>query len=225
MSHAHVPPAIPNAVPLRWLAFWGSLWLICVALGLGALAHYSMTRGQAADAPPGWPVGTQLSLHGQRHTLVMIAHPRCGCTRASLAELNRLMTRLQGRVSAHVLLSAPLGFDDEWAKSELWQAASIIPDTEVRVDLDSREADLFGARTSGQTYLFSPAGELLFSGGITPSRGHQGDSVGRQRIIDLVTEGTAERDASDVFGCPIHADDEPRGIEPAPPTRIASHER
>lgn len=222
MSNAHTMLPKKNGVSRGWFAFWGTLWLAGVALGLGVLADYSLSRGEAADAPSDWPSDTQLSLDDTRHTLVMIAHPQCICSRASLAELNSLMTRLQGLVSAHVLLSAPSGFDEEWAKSELWQAASIIPDTEVRVDLDTREAELFGAKTSGQTYLFSPAGELLFSGGITPSRGHQGNSVGRQRIIDLVTDGTTERDVSDVFGCPIHAEDEPPGIEPAPRTRIAS---
>lgn len=210
-----------DAVPRR-LVVWGALWLLTVVMGLGVLIEYSLSEGEAAEAPRDWPVTSELTLDHERHTLVMIAHPQCSCTRASLAELNRLMTRLQGRVSAYVLLSAPTGFDEQWAKSELWEQASIIPDTEVRVDLDSIEADRFGARTSGQTYLFGPDGALLFSGGITPSRAHEGNSIGRERIISLVTEGTAERDVSDVFGCPIHAEDEPT---PSAPPRIASHER
>jgi hypothetical protein len=154
----------------------------------------------------------------------MIVHPQCSCSRASLAELSSLMTRLQGRVAAHVLLSTPEGFDEAWARGPLWELASIIPETEVRIDVGSAEADRFGAKTSGQTYLFSPEGELLFAGGITPSRGHQGNSIGRERIIALVTEASIEREVTDVFGCPIHAIDAPPNFGASEPkARVAAH--
>jgi hypothetical protein len=189
------------------LALCGVLWVAAVGSGLGMLARYSAIRGDPAEAPHDWPDGSSLRLDPERHTLVMIVHPHCSCSRASLAELNSLMTRLQGRVAAYVLLSTPEGFDEAWAKGPLWNLASIIPDTKVRMDVGSPEANLFGAKTSGQTYLFNPEGDLLFSGGITPSRGHQGNSHGRERIIALVTQSSAERGVSDVFGCPIHASD------------------
>jgi hypothetical protein len=207
-----------HAAPGIKLALCGVIWLGTVAGGLTALSLYSMTSGAPAEAPHDWPANSGLRLDAQLPTLVMIVHPHCPCSRASLAELNSLMTRLQGRVVAHVLLSTPEGLDEAWAEGPLWQLARIIPDTEVRVDLDGVQADMFGAKTSGQTYLFSTEGELLFSGGITPSRGHQGNSVGRERIIALVTEGTAERHVSDVFGCPIEANDGPAQFRNSKPT-------
>ena len=36
----------------------------------------------------------------------------------------------------------------------------------------------FGAETSGQTLLYDRDGRLLFSGGTTGSRGHDGDNAG-----------------------------------------------
>jgi hypothetical protein len=212
-----------GAAPGLKLALCGVIWLGTAVGGLTGLALHSLTSGAEAQAPHDWPAESGLHLDADLPTLVMIVHPHCPCSRASLAELNSLMTRLQGRVVAHVLLSTPEGFDEAWAEGPLWQLARIIPDTEVRVDVDGVRADMFGAKTSGQTYLFSAQGELLFSGGITPSRGHQGNSVGRQRIIALVTAGTAERHVSAVFGCPIDANDGPTLISNSKPTEITAY--
>ena len=44
-----------------------------------------------------------------------------------------------------------------------------------------------------------------FSGGLTSSRGHEGDSFGVRRIASLLTTGTADRRDSPVFGCALHS--------------------
>ena len=139
----------------------------------------------------------------------MIVHPRCPCSRASVGELSRLMTRLGDRVKGYVLVVQPEGTDgDEWSKSELADSAARINGIEVQLDRGGREAKLFGAATSGQTYLYSRTGALQFSGGITASRGHYGDSQGSSEIARLTLEGegaTAETAASsNVYGCELH---------------------
>jgi hypothetical protein len=199
------PPNTRRAAPGLRLAVDALVWFGAAVGGLGLLARYASTGGAPAEAPHDWPTSSRLSLDAQRHTLVMIVHPQCPCSRASLVELNGLMGRLPGRIAAHVLLSTPDGFDEDFAHGPLFELASTIPDTEIVIDVGSPEADLFGAKTSGQTYLFSPEGDLLFAGGITPSRGHQGNSIGRQTIISLVTEAQAEQDVSQVFGCPMQS--------------------
>ena len=131
----------------------------------------------------------------------MLAHPRCPCTRASVAELSVLMTRAEGRVDAHVLFVEPRGTQAGFARSALWDAAAAIPGVEVHLDPGGRTADLFGARTLGQVVLYAPDGHLLFAGGITSSRGHQGDNAGLDRVLSLLRGGNAERAESSVFGC------------------------
>ncbi len=42
---------------------------------------------------------------------------------------------------------------------------------------------------------------LHFSGGITPFRSPQGDTIGRDAVIALIADGTATRRGSPVFGC------------------------
>jgi hypothetical protein len=49
--------------------------------------------------------------------------------------------------------------------------------------------------------LYGIDGRLLFAGGITSSRGHQGDNAGLDRVLSLVRGGKAERSESSVFGC------------------------
>jgi hypothetical protein len=70
-------------------------------------------------------------------------------------------------------------------------------------DLDEVEVDRFHAEVSGLTMLYNADGKLLFSGGITASRGHSGDNVGRSSIVSLVTCGTSERTRTPVFGCAL----------------------
>jgi len=53
--------------------------------------------------------------------------------------------------------------------------------------------------------LYDPEGQLAFAGGLTPDRGHLGDSPGRQRILSLVKTGTADAKQSLVFGCSLGA--------------------
>jgi hypothetical protein len=176
-------------------------WLTVVAAGLGTLTYHSFVAGEQAVVPALWPRDSALGLAAQGPTLVVVAHPQCGCTRASIAELDRLMTRIGGQLTAYVLFSVPAGMDDEGRETELFRQASAIDGVTVIADRDGVEAARFGAATSGQVYLFDAAGELRFEGGITPSRAHEGDSVGRQQIIALVEGDTTQRKASAVYGC------------------------
>jgi hypothetical protein len=113
------------------------------------------------------------------------------------------MAHSQGRLTAYVVFLKPSGFSDEWEKTDLWQSAASIPGVNVIVDNDGAEADRFNAATSGQTLLYSADGRLLFSGGITASRGHSGDNAGRSAIISFANAGVADRSETAVFGCPL----------------------
>jgi hypothetical protein len=119
------------------------------------------------------------------------------------------MARCQGRVTSHVLFLRPTELDTDWSKTDLWASAAAVPDVEVTPDEDGNEARRFGAETSGHTVLYSGDGSLLFSGGITASRGHSGDNFGRSAIVSSLIGATSEISAfsepaeSCVFGCPL----------------------
>jgi len=133
----------------------------------------------------------------------MLAHPHCPCTRASVGELASIMAHSQGRLTAYVLFLKPDGFADDWERTDLWQSASRIPGVKVMLDNNGVEGRLFHAETSGQTVLYDSQGRLLFSGGITASRGHSGDNAGLSAIVSLVNAEVPDRTETFVFGCPL----------------------
>lgn len=186
-----------------WLWVAGALWLICAAAGLAVLWAYDNAPGEGANAPATWPASTALARSDERPTLVVLAHPQCSCTRASLAELGEVLARATIRPRTYVLFLKPTGFSDEWAVSDLWRTAAALPDVTVVRDDDGAEARRFGASTSGQTLLYDEAGTLLFAGGITGARAHQGDNDGRRAIVALLTSGSSARAATSVFGCAL----------------------
>lgn len=179
-----------------------SAWVLTISIGLGLLWGYENASGQAAAPPAQWPVDSGIRLANDRATLIVLIHPHCPCSRASIGELARLMAQAQGRVTAHALFVKPAGTSDEWEKTDLFESAAAIPGVDVVVD-DGAEARRFNAATSGQTALYDAEGHLLFSGGITASRGHSGDNEGRSAIISLLNTGVAGRSESSVFGCPL----------------------
>lgn len=178
-------------------------WLAAVGTGFGMLWRYKSIPGADAVHPARWPAGSAVGRDAGRATLVLFAHPMCPCTRASLSELARLLPVLGDRVSARVVVVRTPDAPSEWDESDLWSRAAEIPGVVVIRDEQAAEAERFRALTSGMTLLYDAAGSLRFAGGITASRGHEGDSFGRRRIVSIVKTGTADRDTSPVFGCAL----------------------
>ena len=163
---------------------------------------YDNRPGATANAPQRWPAHTTLISAADRPTLVFLAHPQCTCTRASLDELAEVLARTPKRPKTYVLFLRPSTVDAGWEHTDLWSRARTLPDATVLRDHDGVEARRFGVETSGQTLLYA-GGSLVFSGGITGSRGHAGANAGETALISLLTRGDADRRGTSVFGCPL----------------------
>jgi hypothetical protein len=179
------------------------LWSVLLALGFGRLFLYSNTPGEASREHKTWPEQSLLHRATTLPTLVIFAHPRCPCSRATIGELERLMPRIQNRMKVYVVFFSPKQRPENWAHDDLWQQARSIPGVETQLDQDGEVASRFDARTSGQTFLYDAQGELMFRGGITPERGHMGDSNGRAAILQFITTGTVSVALTPVFGCSL----------------------
>ena len=190
-------------------AFLIVVWLSAVAGGMALVWSYNHRPGESAAAPARWPADSHVP-RANGYTLVMLAHPKCPCTRATVEELSKLMTHTEGRLKAFVLFVKPLGAPKDWDRSDLWQSASAIPGVTVLNDEDGAEAKRFDAHVSGQVMVYGRAGKLVFQGGITESRGQMGDNAGRSAIEAQVNRGISERDRTLVFGCPLFDADECR---------------
>ena len=196
---------------LAWQVLAALAWLGVVIGATIEVVVYTGTPGRAGSPLANWPATCRLPLDQNRPTLLMFAHPRCPCTRASLGELERLMARCQGQISAHVFFLKPAGLAEDWVKTDLWRKASAIPGVSVHGDDAGLEARRFHAQTSGQTLLYGQNGLLMFEGGITISRGHSGDNPGRSVLTGLAHGVRSSRTKTPVFGCPLFATDRRHG--------------
>lgn len=180
-----------------------AVWLVAVIGGFAWLAVYANTPGAAAHPSPIWPGASAIVLDREGPTLVMLAHPRCTCSRASLAELAELMARTHRPPRAYVVFIKPGTAGVEWEKTDLWRTAAAIPGVTVVRDDQGVEARRFGAETSGQIFLYDVGGRLVFSGGTTGARGHTGDNLGRAAILAHLNGTASARPTADVFGCSL----------------------
>jgi len=183
-------------------ALFAILWIAAVAVGLRVLFQYENRPGRIGAIPRTWPT-TEVERAADRPTLVMFVHPHCPCSEASLGELAKIMARLQGRIEAYVLFVKPNATGRDWVDTDLLHDARAIPGVKVVVDAGGKEAGRFGVETSGHTFLFGVDGRLLFSGGITASRGHAGANVGESSILALFNQQAPIRSETLVFGCPL----------------------
>jgi len=180
-----------------------AVWLVLVFCGMFALGRYASTPAPVANGAPHWPSTSGIRRDLQRPELVLFVHPHCPCTRATLSELSRLMARLSNRLAAHLVFARPEGVEPGWEQGALLARAGEIPGLSLVLDDAKREAERFGAHTSGEAFLYNVRGELVFHGGITPARGHEGDSVGAAQIVALVDTGASDLRESAVFGCEL----------------------
>jgi hypothetical protein len=190
------------SVRAGWIVV-GLLWVAAVLVGMRALARYAADPGEAAEAPPTWPATSRIERTTNRPTLLVFAHPRCPCSRATVGELAQIMRNMPGGPTVYVLFVKPGGVEGSWERTDLWESASRIPGVRVLVDGDGREAELFGAKTSGHTVVYGASGRLRFAGGITGLRGHAGDNAGRRRVIAALRDDGAQDERNVVFGCPL----------------------
>jgi hypothetical protein len=184
-----------------WVAT--AVWLGAFGLGTAAFLRFEFTPGDDARAPSIWPKESSLALGREGATLVLFAHPHCVCTRASLDELQVVLSHQTRPVTVHAVFVQLPGFTDEDMADESWEKAGRIPGLERRIDVGGVEARRFSAVVSGFTVLYDASGELLFEGGITGSRGQVGANAGRNAVIDLLHHGSADVHRTHVFGCAL----------------------
>jgi hypothetical protein len=179
------------------------LWILAIGGGFSALLRFELTPGAPGTAVKQCASDDRPLLPGNRPTLMMLAHPLCPCTRASLDELEFIMTECRGGVNAYVLFYEPSNSTSTWSRSQVWRRAAAIPGVRVLADRNGARASRLGGQTSGTLLVWDPSGRALFKGGITGARGHVGLNEGRQTVIRIVRQQSVERTTTPVFGCPL----------------------
>jgi hypothetical protein len=186
------------------------VWLGVAGTGMWALHRHDTTAGAAAVAPTDWPAGSSLARDANHDTLIVFMHPRCPCSRATVDVLTELVARasaahVRQNLSITVCMNQPADADESWDHTALWRQAAAVPGARLIADRDGAEARRFGAETSGQAMLYDPHGRLLFSGGLTESRGEAGESEGMDAILRSLGGSPAAAKAAPVYGCELFA--------------------
>ena len=183
------------------------------ATGMAYLSFFDGTAGRQDSAPLKWPTASSVRQAPGSFSLLVFAHPRCPCSRATFEELSHALSTRQSMsrpVAVTVLFVRP--GDSSWNKADTWNQAAMIPFTRVVWDDSGDEARRFSAKTSGIVLLYSPTGELLFQGGITDSRGHAGDNYNLARLVDSMSTGSRSLSGNFVFGCSLEGPSSQRGF-------------
>jgi hypothetical protein len=182
-----------------WLPAILSFSAVCTLTGTGMLFRFDQTAGAVSGVPARWPASSVIERSGRSGALLVFVHPYCSCTVATLHEIATLSA---GTVSTTVLFYRPK--NSGWQPGSLWRKVEHeIPAARQVWDDDGREAMRFGARTSGFAVLYDPKGDLLFHGGVTGSRGHEGDNLGIEQLRASIDTGRPTPRASLVFGCAL----------------------
>jgi hypothetical protein len=171
--------------------------------GFHVLMNYQTGAGANGSVPEGWPASSKLRREPGRANLIMFLHPKCACSRASVEELNHLLAKTPSKPAVKVFFVMPKQAPEGWRKSALWKSASKINGVQLLEDPDGEAARLFGAKTSGDVLVYDPNGRLLFNGGITPGRGHQGDNAGLDAVVDLISGKNTSLHHTPVYGCEL----------------------
>jgi hypothetical protein len=188
---------------MPWAA--GFIWVVAVTAGFTGLLSYQLRPGVSGSAPTDWPAHTRLKRSTTLPTMLVFAHPKCPCTRATMAELDRLMLACRGKVQTSVVFFDAGGNDGTWAKTDLWRYAANIPGVVPLADHNGVEAERFDVSTSGDVLLYDRDGKLVFHGGITGARSHEGDNPGRSAICEYLQTGKISYARTPAFGCAIRA--------------------
>jgi hypothetical protein len=208
------PTVLPRRRARLLIAAGLAAWLLTIGTGLGMLWAYADTPGPAATPKIAWPHGASVVRDPRGPVLLLFLHPQCPCSRATLGELARLVADTPAPAAIHAFVYRPADAEAGWERTDLWDTASAIRGVHVMTDVGGAQARVFGAVVSGQTLLYSATGSLLFSGGITGARGHEGDNAGRTALTSILSGRTSAAIRTPVFGCYLYSESDVTATSP-----------
>ncbi|MEO1533968.1 MAG: hypothetical protein AAFS11_00215 [Planctomycetota bacterium] len=181
----------------RLVLLWSSAWALAAIGGLVAFHAVMNEPGQYGATPV--RLEADRGGYNAAASVFYFAHPHCGCTTDTIPLLAKRADATDAAIT--VVLTGPAADSLDWELSKNAQAAARHDSLRIAHDPQGSKAQRFGALTSGHTVMYTPAGDLAFSGGLTASRGKAGPSAGL-KALDAVLAGIApEQSTAPVFGC------------------------
>lgn len=202
-----IPPIMANKFSLHIVL---AIWILLIGAGLSLFSWYSTTENSLQHkhrAPSVLPVSDKvLSVQGKK-TCILFLHPHCPCSKATLTEWQRAVQAGSSTTTFYAVFFGGDGSVTEQKKwlshTYLWNAVAHLPSVVSLIDSGSVLSSQFGAYTSGFVVLYDNNNKLLFSGGLTVARGHEGyNSYSRMLSEMLSLDSTSITSVtSPVYGC------------------------
>lgn len=191
------------------------LWVLAALPGIRSLLAFESTPGRQAAAALHWPARLLSGQNAGLPTLIVVLHPRCTCSQATLEELAEASREFDRPYNAIFLIDQPHASGFQWEKVSFYRAAQKALHARVVLDEDGHLGASFGALTSGEVFLYSAeagssARSLLFAGGVTPGRGMLGSNQGIEGL-KLAFKGQGQAKQTPVFGCALASLAQDRG--------------
>lgn len=180
-----------------------SVWAAMVSYGVASLLIYDSKPGQAASAPLSIPDDLEEKEGRDKPLMLVFLHPHCPCSRATLDQLEAILVSNKQEFECRVLIVVPSEADPGWENGPLLERVASISGISVERDFGGAAAKRFAAATSGQVLFYGSNRSLGFSGGITASRGHSGESLGARALLHLLENRLAPSTIAPVYGCPL----------------------
>ena len=194
---------LSSTPPFVWTGLLIGSWFCGVMSGFGSLLYYNTTPDASADPPTQYSDQLASAVDREQSRLLLFAHPRCPCTRATLNTLAEIIADSPVHPNVEVIFTIPKSADSEWTKSDIVRQAEGMTGVHVVADTDGKLAEHFGVKTSGHVLLYDREHRLQFSGGITPGRGHSGWSLGSRAVCSALQNEPLATRSTAVYGCKL----------------------
>lgn len=178
------------------------VWLVAVCFSIAWFSKYESTAGAIGPQNRAWPASTTLPRNLNGPTIVLFLHPKCPCSTASIRQLFEFTDGVKDAAIVTVLV-LPTGTDESFAQGPVIDLLEREYQHRPIVDREGKEAELFGAQTSGQAYAYGLEARLLFCGGLTPARGQTGYTPSLHKLRTALQHRDSGPTSCPVFGCPL----------------------
>jgi hypothetical protein len=174
-----------------------AIWAVAIFLLMASAMLWESKAGPGPAKLPGSKAPQPNLL------LVVVLHSQCPCSLATVENLIDLPENIRTHLSIRLVFTGP-----NPRNSAVADQATELPNVERQFLSEQVALKDYGARTSGQAYLYDRTGALIFEGGLTGSRGSVGESAGDDAIENAVM-GRKVIASAPVYGCALQT---PTGI-------------
>ncbi len=182
-------------------------WAVACVVGSYIAMRYDFQPGELGPAPAHWPADTMVRPLPGHTTALFFLHPRCVCTAASVQNVVKAMRgHPNARLISLVFVPPETAASEEWQNTKYEQVLRAgVPESLIVPDPGGRDAERFGAATSGTVLVYDQQGIEIFRGGITDRRGGEEDNPGFRQFVEALTTGHASEAKTPwpVFGCSL----------------------